>query len=146
MNGHGSRRSKAGRLTSPGVFNPGNRSITLYPLKGRSPSGQARLEDNCRWVSGTTSHAWKEASMELYSRHYPHQNIKLSSNVHGRVRRDALPTCKSPVDSKAAISSTGSVWEGHLFFRRRRMCRSLFRRRSKSRDGILKCATPLALK
>jgi hypothetical protein len=24
----------------PGVFNPGNRSITPYPLKGRSPSGK----------------------------------------------------------------------------------------------------------
>jgi hypothetical protein len=30
-------------------FQPRNRSITPPPLKGRRPSGRARLEGNCRW-------------------------------------------------------------------------------------------------
>jgi hypothetical protein len=63
----------------PEVFNPGNRSITPYPLKGRRPSGQARLEDNCRWVSGTTSHALERGINGTCPR--PH-------------RKDALAQCR----------------------------------------------------
>jgi hypothetical protein len=102
-------------------FQPRNRSITPPPLKGRRPSGRARLEGNCRWFP-------------------ERQNDKpcLERGINGTCprphRKDALAQCRigfQPVSPNHGTN--GRTIENPIF--RHKYCRQFINQRGRPCPG-----------